>query len=86
MFAYIDASALGSQATAILQMPGVTVDQAYCLEFFYHMHGSDINSLAVGVNFAVGPVFTIEGGRSLAIVETSIFMFFFVYKADVNVT
>ena len=49
---------------AIIEMPGLTTGQDYCLEFYYHMHGSDIGELTVGVDFDSPSIFTVEGGRS----------------------
>ena len=64
-FAYIDASEYGFAAIGILEILGLTVDQDYCLEFFYNMHGSDIFRLSVTVNVARPVLFDIVGGRSL---------------------
>ena len=63
-FAYIDAAANEPEVAAILEMSGVTVDQDYCLKFYYHMHGSDIYRLAVYVDLFYIPQHTITSGRS----------------------
>ena len=45
-------------------MTDLTIDQDYCLEFYYHMHGSDIGELTVTVDIDAQPLFTIQDGRT----------------------
>ena len=61
-FIHIDAAASNSGSTAVLEMPGLTIDQDYCLEFYYHMHGSDIGELMVEAGGL--SAFTVAGSRS----------------------
>ena len=61
-FAHIDAAASNRGNYAILEMPDLTIGQDYCLEFYYHMHGSDIGELMVEAGGL--PAFTVAGGRS----------------------
>ena len=41
----------------------LTLGEDYCLEFYYHMHGADINAIGVGVDFDSEPQYFITGGR-----------------------
>ena len=63
MFAYIDTTA-NAYGNAAIEMPGLMNDEPYCLEFYYHMHGSDIYALGVSLDITARPLFNIESGRS----------------------
>ena len=66
-----------------MEITDLTADQDYCLEFYYHMHGSDIGTLSVGVNADAEPIFVLEGGRSwylgCVLVELIYALFIFVF-------
>ena len=67
MFAYIETAGIDAGNRAAMELTDLTVDQDYCLEFYYHMHGSDIGALTVGVNY-YEPIFFLQGGRSCDII------------------
>ena len=64
MFAYVDAATAMTQLYAFFGITGLTAGEDYCLEFYYHMYGSDIDLLVVTVNVYQAPLFEIQGGRS----------------------
>ena len=61
-FAYIHAEGRESGDLAAIEITHLTAHQDYCLEFYYHMYGSDIEMLAVRVDDGPPPFF-LEGGR-----------------------
>ena len=63
IFPYLDAQRYDPDESAAIEIGELTVGQDYCLEFYYHMHGSDIGSLLVSTNVLTEPQFSVENGR-----------------------
>ena len=63
MFAYVDSATVSTEVYVYTGFTGLTIGQDYCLEFYYHMHGSDIHLLAATVDVMQPPLLQIENGR-----------------------
>ena len=59
---FVNAAASDAAMVAELEIAPLVSGQAYCLEFYYHMYGSNIVGLAVFDNRDEAPLFTIDGG------------------------
>ena len=63
-FAYIESASHPTDYLASIEMPRLMIGEDYCLEFYYHMHGSGIGALRVTVDIDMPlPLFIVEGGR-----------------------
>ena len=47
MFAFVMPSPGTNEQFAVMEVIGLTPNENYCLAFYYHMYGDDINQLVV---------------------------------------